>query len=70
MARRRTEEEKECDVRDCSKPALRSVATKEFSSAVPDAKVPDTRRVHVCKNHYRKFRKKTKKDRKMERLDW
>ncbi|UCD92370.1 MAG: hypothetical protein JSV43_00085 [Methanobacteriota archaeon] len=70
MARKRTDEGKECDVIGCSRPALRSVATKKFSSAVPDAQVPGSRRVHVCKDHYKKFRKKTKRDRKLERLDW
>ncbi len=70
MARKRDDEEKECDVIGCSKPAARSVASKKFSQAVSDAKVPDSRRVHVCKDHYKKFRKKTKSDRKLERLDW
>lgn len=70
MARKRDEGEQECDVIGCTKTAERSVAGKKFSAAVSDAKVPDSRRVRVCKDHYRKFRKKTKADRKLERLDW
>jgi hypothetical protein len=70
MARRGDDEERECDVIGCSNPAIRSVAGKRFSKAVSDAKVPGSRRVHVCKDHYRQFRKKTKSDRKLERLDW
>ncbi len=70
MARKRDEGEQECDVIGCKKTAERSVASKKFSAAVPDAKIPDSRRVRVCKDHYKKFRKKTKADRKLERLDW
>ncbi len=70
MARKRTDKEGECDVIGCSKPGLRSLAAKRFSSAVPDAQVPGSRRVRVCKDHYKKYRKKTKRDRKLERLDW
>ncbi len=70
MARKQNDEESECDVIGCTNPALRSVAGKKFSMAVTDVKVPGSRRVHVCKEHYRSFRKKTKSDRKLERLDW
>jgi hypothetical protein len=70
MARRKDYEEGECDVIGCTNPALRSVAGKKFSKAVSDVKVPGSRRVHVCKDHYRRFRKSTKSDRKLERLDW
>jgi hypothetical protein len=70
MARREEDEESECDVIGCTNPALRSVAGKKFSKAVSDVRIPNSRRVHVCKDHYRRFRKKTKEDRKLERLDW
>ncbi len=70
MAKKGDDKERECDVIGCSNPSVRSVAGKKFSKAVSDARVPDSRRVHVCKDHYKKFRKKTKADRKLERLDW
>ncbi|MFQ6060846.1 MAG: hypothetical protein ACE5KV_06090 [Thermoplasmata archaeon] len=70
MARRREEGERVCDLKGCSKPAVRSISAKKFSSAMPDARIPSTRRVHICKDHYKKYRKKTKKDRKLQRLDW
>ncbi len=61
--------EKVCSIDGCNTIAKRSVsmgrAKKVFSGFSEDS-----RRAHLCKEHYRKFRKGTKKDRLMERLDW
>ncbi len=60
--------EKSCSVPGCSEASFKTVpgglAHKAFSSI--DAKG----KVHLCKNHYKEYKKATKKDREMERLGW
>jgi hypothetical protein len=62
-------EEKTCEVSGCSQPALRAVNAKKASGAGLDVKV-ERGNVHLCKDHYRQFKKGTKEDRKLERLGW
>lgn len=59
-----------CDVIGCKEIAERSINTKSVQGA--GISVPDNadKRVHLCKKHYREFKKKTKKDRELERLGW
>jgi len=60
-----------CGVQDCGKEAQRSLSTKKVKDALPELKIlGDPRRVHLCKDHYRQFRKKTKKERELDRASW
>jgi len=72
VARRRKEKEHElCGVLKCNKEASRSISTSRLKAALPDLKLEgEGRRTHLCKEHYKLFRKKTKTDRKLERLGW
>jgi len=39
--------------------------------ALPDLKlIGEPRRIHLCKDHYRQFRKKTKEERDLDRATW
>jgi len=65
------EEEKEaedtCDVTGCSKPAYRSISAKNASKA--GLKVKKERgKAHLCHDHYKEYKKATKKERELERL--
>ena len=64
--------EASCDVEGCSKPVDRSVAAKKFAKAkIEGAKVStQSGNVHLCKDHYKDYKKATKEDRKLERLGW
>lgn len=60
--------EEKCDVTGCINPKFKTVSRKEaeklFSLGTSKTKV------HLCKEHYKKFKKETKEDRKIERLNW
>jgi hypothetical protein len=60
-----------CGVQGCGKEARRSLSTKKVKEALPDLKlIGEPRRIHLCKDHYRQFRKKTKQERENERATW
>jgi hypothetical protein len=69
MAQRKEAIEKECEVTGCTQSAIRSVSSKKVSKS--GLKIPSERgNVHLCKDHYREFKKSTKEDRKLQRIGW
>ncbi len=55
-----------CSVSGCGEDAIRSVSAEDASRA--GLKVATTTgRSYLCKNHYKEMKKKTKKDRQVER---
>ncbi len=65
----RKEKEKTCDVSGCSKPSVRTVSgskAREAGLSVPSG----LRKAHLCKEHYKQYKKATKKDRELERMGW
>lgn len=60
-----------CAVAGCGQEGARSLPTKKIKEALPDLSLTaETRRSHLCRDHYRQFRKKTKREREFERLGW
>jgi len=60
-----------CGVQGCGKDSKRSLSTKKVKEVLPDLKlIGDPRRTHLCKDHYKQFRKKTKEERELERAAW
>lgn len=59
-----------CDVSGCSHEAERSISGKKLKESTLSLDKKDARSVHLCKEHYRVFRKETKKDRKLESLGY
>jgi hypothetical protein len=58
-----------CDVEGCSRNAERSLSAAKVDKA--GLKIPQTSgSAHLCKEHYKEFKKATKKDRTIERLGW
>lgn len=68
--RRAAEKDQRCDVKDCSASAERSVSGKNAGKAGLTLESDDLRKARLCREHYKQFRKKTKKDRELERLGW
>jgi hypothetical protein len=62
-------EKKVCSVAGCKNDALRSISMGSAKKAFSNFK-EESRRAYLCREHYKKFRKATKQDRKLERLDW
>lgn len=58
-----------CAVPDCSGEAVRSLSIAEAKKGLPN--LPDSgHRAHLCREHYRTWKKATKKDRELQRLGW
>jgi hypothetical protein len=60
--------DKSCDVKGCTDLSFKTVpadlAKKVFT--FDDSKT----KVHLCKAHYKEYKKKTKQDREVDRMDW
>ena len=64
-------DEQKCGISGCDEDALRSLPTKKVTEAVPEIKIStDARRVHLCKKHYKVYKKATKQQRKLDTLNW
>ncbi|MCI4371586.1 MAG: hypothetical protein L3J78_02955 [Thermoplasmata archaeon] len=60
-----------CGVQGCGKEGKRSLSTRKVKEVLPELRlIGDPRRVHLCKDHYKEFRKKTKKERELDRAAW
>ncbi|MBS7632566.1 hypothetical protein KEJ15_02945 [Candidatus Bathyarchaeota archaeon] len=55
-----------CGISGCSREAVRSLSADKVKAA--GLKVGSTeKRAYLCKEHYKEFKKKTKKDKKLEK---
>ncbi len=72
MAERRHSSDKVrvCDIAGCDKTAERAVSGKKVDKTGFELSSNPDKNAHLCRDHYREFKKKTKKDRVIERLDW
>ncbi len=61
-----------CSVKGCQEPLKRSMSAKAVEKAVPDMKfkVKDPKKVKLCKEHYKEYKKATKEERKLQRMSW
>ncbi len=60
--------EKKCDVKDCDENSYQTVDA-ELAKKVFTLKT-DATKVHLCREHYKKYKKETKKEREVRRADW
>ncbi len=57
-----------CDVAGCENDAERSFNIKQVSRSKLTLKSNDLRSVHLCKDHYKQFKKETKTDRELNSI--
>lgn len=57
-----------CDVEGCSSESERSINYKQVVDTELPLKAGGSRKVHLCKTHYREFKKQTKKSRDLDRI--
>ena len=57
-----------CDVAGCDNDAERSFNIKQVSKSKLTLKSNDLRSVHLCKEHYKEFKKQTKNDRELDAI--
>lgn len=55
-----------CSVSGCNKGAVRSLSTQKAKSARLKVSIGE-KRVYLCKEHYKEFKKKTKKDKTIDK---
>ena len=56
----------ECNLVGCSKEAVRSLSIEKVKSAGFNVR-NDLRRAYLCKEHYKEYKKKTKKEKTLEK---
>jgi len=66
---------KYCDIENCEKDSKKTVSREKAGTALKDAglevSIRDKKtKIHLCADHYRKIKKKLKKDREIDRLRW
>ncbi len=57
-----------CNVSGCDNESTRSMSRKKVESSTELTLAGDGKRIGLCKEHYRKYKKATKEDRKLESL--
>lgn len=55
-----------CNVSGCAKEAVRSLSTEKVKSAGLNVGSGE-KRSYLCKEHYKEYKKKTKKDKQLEK---
>ncbi len=55
-----------CDITSCDKPAKSSLNRKQIVKTSLSLKDPRIRQVHLCKEHYKAYKKESKTDRKLD----
>lgn len=55
-----------CSVSGCGKEAIRSLSTEKVKSAGLNVGSGE-RRAYLCKQHYKEYKKKTRKDKQLEK---
>jgi len=54
-----------CSVIGCDKEAIRSISSEKVSST--GLNVSSSRRAYLCKDHYKEYKKRIKKDKMLEK---
>ncbi|MEM0135830.1 MAG: hypothetical protein QXU18_11520 [Thermoplasmatales archaeon] len=60
--------DEQCDVAGCSNPKVRTIGRKSVEK-IFTLKSNGTK-AHLCREHYKQYKKATKKDREIDRLNW
>ena len=61
----RIEKGVKCNISGCGGTAVRSLSAEKVKAA--GMKVTDQKHAYLCKEHYKEFKKKTKKDKQLEK---
>jgi len=60
-----------CGIDGCKEVAKRHLSHGKVAAALPDLRIAARgRSVGLCRNHWRDYKKATKKDREIERAGW
>ncbi len=59
-----------CSVSGCQREVTRSLSYRKVRDALSEHGIQEGRRAHLCKPHYREFKRATKGERTIDRLTW
>ncbi|MCD6208628.1 MAG: hypothetical protein J7J67_00350 [Thermoproteales archaeon] len=60
-----------CSVKGCENRAVRSISVVEFEKAWKELEIEQTAsRVYLCERHYKEYKKRARKLRKIEKWRW
>ncbi len=65
----RIEKGVKCSVSGCSREAARSITADKVKAAGLSVS-SEEKRAFICKEHYKEFKKKSKKDKTLDRMRW
>jgi len=68
--RHAVEQVHKCDIEGCKADAERSISGRKVEKAGMTLSSDPAKSAHLCREHYKEFKKRTKKDRTFERLGW
>jgi len=68
MVGKHPEPQKACDVSGCEEESSRSLSMKQVSKTNLPLKSRDLKSVHLCKTHYKEFKKESKTERDLDRI--
>ena len=60
--------EKKCEVPGCTNDSFQTVPADLAHKAFPS--IEGKGKVHLCRDHYKEYKKATKKERELKRMDW
>ena len=58
-----------CNVSGCSREAIRSISAEKVKSAGLSVSSKENR-AYICREHYKEYKKKTKKDKTLDKWRW
>jgi len=58
-----------CSIKNCDKPAIKTLSYSD-AAKVFSGRLEGGRKVKLCKDHWKEYKKKTKKERMLERWRW
>lgn len=59
-----------CDIEGCKADAERSISGRKVEKAGMKLSSDASKNAHLCREHYKEFKKRTKDERTYERLGW
>jgi len=61
-------ESKVCDIAGCNKESERSISLKQMTKSSLRLKDQNVRSAHLCKEHYKEYKKETKNSRDLDKI--
>lgn len=59
-----------CDIEGCAAEGIRSISGKKVEKAGMAISSDPDKSAHLCREHYREYKRKSKSDRTYDRLGW